>query len=183
MTDAHERITLPPISSFDISPSSKHHSPFQAGPSPGAHIPAGGHLGMAAQVGATIPITSSMSYRIGAGHYPLILHVAHIKIPHTAHLLALARVDTTLLTALIMIAVLPPGKHGAITLHIQSQLSPLFQHTSQSPRVCAPAAAVLLLIEGASSCRRRPGMARSVSPHAYPRENPRLILEPLPPPL
>ena len=33
MTDAHERITLPPISSFDISPSSKHRSPYQAGPS------------------------------------------------------------------------------------------------------------------------------------------------------
>ena len=39
MTDAHERITLPPISSFDISPSSKHHNPFQAAPSPrGTHL-------------------------------------------------------------------------------------------------------------------------------------------------
>jgi hypothetical protein len=39
MTDAHERITLPPISSFDISPSSKHRSPFQAGPSHrGSHL-------------------------------------------------------------------------------------------------------------------------------------------------
>ncbi|KAI9507779.1 hypothetical protein F5148DRAFT_71211 [Russula earlei] len=33
MTDAHERITLPPISSFDISPTGKHRSQFQAGPS------------------------------------------------------------------------------------------------------------------------------------------------------
>jgi hypothetical protein len=33
MTDAHERITLPPISSFDITPSSKHHSHLRAGPS------------------------------------------------------------------------------------------------------------------------------------------------------
>jgi hypothetical protein len=39
MTDAHERITLPPISSFENSPSIKHHSQFQAGPSRrGAHI-------------------------------------------------------------------------------------------------------------------------------------------------
>ncbi|KAI0275932.1 hypothetical protein BGY98DRAFT_989240 [Russula aff. rugulosa BPL654] len=33
MTDAHERITLPPISSFDITPSTKHHSHLRAGPS------------------------------------------------------------------------------------------------------------------------------------------------------
>lgn len=137
---------------------------------------------MAAQVGATTPTMSSMSYRIGAGHSPLTLCVTHIKVPHAAHLLALAREDTTLWIALTMIAVLPPGKHGAITLHIQSQLFPLFQHTSQSLQVCAPAAAVLLLI-GVSSCRRRPDIARSVSPHASPRENPRLILKPLPPPL
>ncbi|KAI0299617.1 hypothetical protein BC826DRAFT_1184019 [Russula brevipes] len=32
MTDAHERITLPPISSFDISPPGKRHTQFQAGP-------------------------------------------------------------------------------------------------------------------------------------------------------
>jgi hypothetical protein len=33
MTDAHERITLPPIGSFEISisSSSKYHSPFRAG--------------------------------------------------------------------------------------------------------------------------------------------------------
>lgn len=38
MTDAHERITLPPISSFDISPSAGHRSQFQAGPSRRGHL-------------------------------------------------------------------------------------------------------------------------------------------------
>jgi hypothetical protein len=171
----------PPLAHLIFLPRANIIVSFKQDPPPGA-IFAGGHLGMVAQVGVITPTMSSMSYRIGAGHYPLMLCVTHIKVPHTAHLLALARDDTTLWTALAMIAVLPPGKHGAITLHIQSQLSPLLQHMSQSPQACAPVAAVLLLI-GVSSCRSRPCMTRSVSPHAYPRENRRLILKSLPPPL
>ncbi|KAI0265578.1 hypothetical protein BC834DRAFT_969967 [Gloeopeniophorella convolvens] len=38
MTNAHERITLPPISSFDVSPPAKHNNKYPAGPSRrGAH--------------------------------------------------------------------------------------------------------------------------------------------------
>jgi hypothetical protein len=152
---------------------------FKQVPPVGAHISAGAHLGMEAQVGATTPITSSMIYRTGARH--LHLSSCSLLLTLTAHLLALARIDTMLWIALITTAILPPGKHGTITLHIQSLLSSLL-HTSQFPQVCAPAVAVLLLIEGISSCRKYPGIG-SVSPHVHLRENPRLILKPLSPPL
>jgi hypothetical protein len=100
---------------------------------------------MEARVGATTPM-SSMIYGTGARH--LSSDASYYSLPHAARLLDLARVDTILSTA-----VLPLGKHGTSTLHIQSQ-QPSLLHTSQSPQVCAPAAAVLLLNEGASSCRR-----------------------------
>jgi len=100
------------------------------------------------------------------------------KFPSTARLLDPARVDTMLSTALVVAAILPPGNRGTITLHIQSQRSSLL-HASQSPRLRAPAAAVLLLIKVVSLYRKYLGMVGRVSLHVYPRENPRLILKPL----
>jgi len=68
MTDAHERITSSPISSVDITPSSKHHNHLRAGPSRRAHISAGAHPGTEALVETTTPIISLMIYRTGARH-------------------------------------------------------------------------------------------------------------------
>jgi hypothetical protein len=93
-----------------------------------------------------------------------------------------ARVNTMLSTALMAVAILPPGNHGTITLRILNQRSSLL-HTTQSPRLRAPAVAVLLSIGAVFLYRKYPGMAGRVSPHAYRRENRRLILKPLFPPL
>jgi hypothetical protein len=183
MTNAHERVTLPPISSFDISPSSKHHSPFQAGPSRRSSHLRGSSSWDGSSGGSNHPHEfDDISYRCATFTFTLWCSMLLTsRLPHAAHLLALARVDMILSTALIMTAVLPPGKHRTITLHIQSQLS-LLLHTSQSPQVCGPAAVVVLLIEGVSSCRKYPGIG-SLLARAHPHENPRLILKPLSPPL
>ena len=79
------------------------------------------------------------------------------KFTYAARLLDPARVDTMLSTALVVAAILPPGNRGTITLHIQSQRSSLL-HTSQYPRLRAPAAAVLLSIGAVSLHRKYPGM-------------------------
>ena len=104
------------------------------------------------------------------------------KFSHAVRLLDRARVNTILSTALVMAAIVPPGNRDTIILRILSQQSSLL-HTSQSPRLRAPAAAVLLSIEAVSSYRKYPGIVGRVSPHAYRRENRRLILKPLFPPL
>jgi hypothetical protein len=103
------------------------------------------------------------------------------KFSHAVRLPDPARVNTMLSAALIMATILPPDNRGTITLHILSQQSSSL-HTSQSPRLRALAAAVLLSTEAVSSYRKYPGMAGRVSPHAYRRENRRLILKPLFPP-
>src|SRR6267154_2488702 len=100
------------------------------------------------------------------------------KLSHADRLPDPARVNTMVSTALVVATILPPGNHGTITLHILNQRSSLL-HTSQSPRLRAPAAAVLLSIEAVSLYRKYPGMVGRVSPHAYRRENRRLILKPL----
>jgi len=104
------------------------------------------------------------------------------KFSHTVRLLDPARVNTMLSIALIMAGILAPGNRGTITPHILSQRSSLL-HTSQSPHLRAPAAAVLLSIEVVALYRKYPGMVGRVSLHAYRRENRRLILKPLIPPL
>jgi hypothetical protein len=104
------------------------------------------------------------------------------KFSHAVCLLDPARVNTILSTALIMATISPPGNRGTITLHILSRHSSLLR-TSQSPRLRAPAAAVLLSIEAVSSHRKYPGIVGRVSLHAYRREKCRLILKPLFPPL
>ncbi len=183
MTDAHERITLPPISSFDITPSSKHHNHLRAGPSRrGSHF-RGSSSWDGSSGGSNHPHNEfdDISYRCEA----LILcgpMLLTSKLSHAVRLLDPARVNTMLSTALIVATILPPGNRGTITLHILSQRSSLL-HTSQSPRLCAPAAAVLLSTGAVSSYRQYPGKVGRVSPHAYRRENRRLILKPLFPPL
>jgi hypothetical protein len=104
------------------------------------------------------------------------------KLSHAVRLLDPARVNTMLSIALIVVTILPPGNRGTTTLHILSQRSSLL-HTSRSPRLRAPAAAVLLSIEAVSLYRKYPSMVGRVSPRAYRRENRRLILKPLFPPL
>ena len=79
--------------------------------------------------------------------------------------------------ALTMTGILVLGNRGAIIRHILSQLSS-FRHASQSPRPHAPAATVLLSIEAVSLYRKYPSLAGRFSPHAYRRENRRLILKP-----
>lgn len=152
---------------------------FEQVPLVGAHISAGVHPGTEALVEVTIPIMSSMIYRTGACHYTLRPHVTHFQV---LRLLDPARVNTMLSTALIMAAMSPPSNHGTITHHTLSQRSSLHR-TSQSPRLRAPAAAVLLSIEAVSLHRKYPGIVGRVLPHAYRRENRRLILKPLFPPL
>jgi hypothetical protein len=106
------------------------------------------------------------------------------KFSHAVRLLDPARVNTNtmLSTAPIVAAISSPGNRGTITLHILNQRSSLL-HTSQSPRLRAPVVAVLLSIEAVSLYRKYPGIVGRVSPHAYRRENRRLILKPLFPPL
>ena len=104
------------------------------------------------------------------------------KFSHATLLLDPARVNAMLSKALIMDGILAPGIRGTITPHILSQRSSLL-HTSQSPPLRARAAAVLLSIEAVSLHRKYPGIVGRVSPHAYRRENRRLILRPLFPPL
>ena len=123
MTDAHERITLPPISSFDISPSSKHHSQFQAGPSRrGAHIHGSSSWdGSSAGSNHLRNEFDDISYRCGT----FTLDVACCSTSYFRHhRLDPAQVDTTLLRALIVAATLRPDKHAVtITRHTPSQPS------------------------------------------------------------
>src|SRR6266478_512240 len=72
------------------------------------------------------------------------------------------------------------GNRGTITLHTQNQRSSLL-HTSQSPRLRTPAAAVLFSIAAVSLYHKYTGMVGRVFPHAYPRENPCLISSLFPP--
>ena len=146
MTDAHERITLPPISSFDISPSHKPHSQFQVGPSRrGPHLHGSPSWdGSSAGSNHLRSELDDISYGCGT-FYSFMFRVAHIH-----RCLDPAQVDTMLSTALIVTATLRLDKHAVITRHTQSRPSWL-PHMSQPPPLLAHAAAALLLIEGVPS--------------------------------
>jgi hypothetical protein len=150
MTDAHERITLPPISSFDISPSTKHHQ-FQAGPSRrGAHLH--GRTSWDGSSAGSNHLRHEFDISHGCGTFAFSSYSLLTLTFATPHLDP-AQADMMLSRALIVAATLRPDNHAAIIRHTQSLPSWCLPMIPPPP-LLGHAAAALPLIEGVPLFRK-----------------------------